>query len=787
MNAQTYQTLEYDQFREQLGAWCSNSLGRRRLQALEPATEISEIRARAALGREFQDLLRICSIPLGGIEDIGPLLQDIQHSHEIPEAGDLHLLARFLEAVSRLREFSGDLEREQFPRLLELFAGLFACADLRSRIELCIDANGRITDEASAQLRKIRRDIKIARGRVQRHLERYLKRPEFRDVVVDQLVTVRQDRFVIPLRSNFRGKIDGVVQGHSASGGTFYVEPTEVVEFNNQLASMRAAEREEEYRILRDIDALVRARLDALETNARILGQIDLQVALATYADKCGGSFLEPDSRPGMLLEQLRHPLLGEDAVPVDVRLESPVRALLITGPNTGGKTLAIKAAGLAVLCCNAGIPVLCQEGASRLAFFDSVYADIGDEQSIEQSLSTFSSHVVNIARIAREAGERSLVLLDELGSGTDPEEGAPLGVGILHAFLQRRCHLLATTHLGALKRWAMSEPAVRSAAVAFDLASLQPEYRLLYDRQGESGALLIAERYGLDADIVQRARLFREEQLTEGLRTIESLERQLEGYRKREAEFREQREALESRLQQLDREQRARVAAAQRERDRALEEADRILREVRVESERYRKSMKKSAVASADRERFDQLRRDVGDRAQQVRRGRLEPLMGDPQPGDLVHLERMGKDGRVIAVRGRQVEVDLSGMRVQVKRDQLFAPRDPDRSRAQSSATPQTSEDHGIRSADAKPELKLIGMTRDEAIPELERYLAAVALSSYPRVRIIHGLGTGRLKRAVQEYLRQAGAPWSNFRAGEAHEGGLGATVIELEAGGDE
>ncbi|MBB5021453.1 endonuclease MutS2 [Desulfurispira natronophila] len=777
--------LEYPKIKEFLKSFVTSSLGRRALDDLQPGQSYMEVRSRIAVGQEFLLLCRDFSQPpMGGLEDPLPLLEKTGTQGQILEPAELFRLSTFLASIKNLKDYFAAMEGD-FPRSREIGGDLQPCADLKSRIDMCIEESGHISDGASAVLRKVRRDLRTLRTRVRKQMERYLGDPQYKDVIIDNIVTLRRDRYVIPLRSNFKGKIDGIVLDHSASGGTFYVEPREVVDVNNRLATLHAQEREEEYRIISELSQLVQSRMRALQANVALVERIDMYIGFANYALKHDGTYLETRQSRGCCLPGLRHPLL-ENPVAVDTRLGGDFPPmLLITGPNTGGKTLALKSAGLAVLSHNSGIPVLCRENESFMGYFAAIYADIGDEQSIEQSLSTFSSHIVNIAHAAKSVDERSLVLLDELGSGTDPEEGGALAVGILQYFAQRKCCLMATTHHNAVKHFAHRNHQVENACMEFDSQTLQPTYRILYGQQGQSSALDIAARYGLPLEIVDAARNFRESSTGEAARTIAALERKLERYVRDDEAFQSRSRRLEQELQALQQQKQQLQQQSSRNLEQASLQARDIVRQARQEAKRYLQNLKSSSDQEARRQqaRFESMAQQVFADAQQMERSHLQKL-SNIAAGDQVYVAKLQRDGTVITVRGKKAEVEVGGLRTQVGVDELFAPRGQ-----AGSATVHTSSGHAAESAApayvgphhaVSPELMLVGKRVEESLGELEDYLSRAISADLDSVRIIHGMGTGRLKRAVRHYLDQV-PQVKNYRDGEAFEGGLGATVVEL------
>ena len=643
-----------------------------------------------------------------------------------------------------------------------------------------------MADAASVELEAIRRELAKAHERLQQRMQSLLNSPPVRAALQDSIVTIRDGRYVLPVRSEARGEVRGVVHDTSASGATVYVEPMAVVELGNRWRELQLQERREVERILRELSDAVGEAGDELVDAVERLAGIDLALAKARLANELDARALaagEPD-QPWLLeapaelrLVEARHPLLEGEVVPVTIEVGGRYRALLITGPNTGGKTVALKTAGLLCAMALAGLPVPAAAG-TRVPVYDAIFADIGDEQSIEQSLSTFSGHITSIIDVIERAGPRSLVLLDELGAGTDPTEGAALGIAIVDRLVTAGATLIATTHHSELKLYAHGADAVTNASVEFDLQTLAPTFHLTIGLPGQSNALAIASRLGMPEGVIETAR----EAVSTEERDVEALLGELHTQRAtaedlaaRAAEAREEAEALRAELgQQLS--ELATESARLREdaRRRVREE----LREVERLLERTRRSVESARLeqAAADLERTRAAAASLAPEPapSAAAERRQAPVI---EPGYSVWLRGVGLPGEVLSGLDEfgEFEVQLGALRTRVRVEQV-----------------ERSSAAGVRSAapaaattppppDAVPdEVEVRGRTVDDAIPMVERFLDQAARSGHERVRVIHGRGTGTLRHAVRELL-QGHALVTQFETAEPREGGDGVTIVYL------
>ncbi len=783
-----WQTLELPKILERLAAHASFSAGAEKARALAPSTDPAEIRERLATTTEARRFLSLYPLTdLGGARDVRPMVEAARRE-AILAPTDLLDIAQTLQAARRLRQ-TVTRQEAHFPRLAAVAARLEPCPELVEAIERVLDERGEVRDDASPALARIRSELRTVHDRLITRLQRIISSPETAPFLQEPIITMREGRYVIPLKADFKGRIRGIVHDRSASGATLFIEPLSVVELGNTWRELQAAEEQEIQRILADLSARVAARGAEILETVDALADLDLAFAKARYADELDA--VEPiltDGKPDrdgtrLRLLRARHPLLDPaTVVPIDVILDGETHVLVITGPNTGGKTVTLKTVGLLALMAQSGLHIPADEN-SMLPVFSAVYADIGDEQSIEQSLSTFSAHLTNILSFIHRADEHSLVLLDELGAGTDPAEGSALARALLETFRQRGAVTLVATHYPELKAYAQLTPGVCNACVEFDPETLRPTYRLTIGIPGRSNALAIARRLGLDEEIVRRAEalLSPQERQTEHLLAdlhrlrLEAARARDEAYAAR-AEAQRLTEELRRRLARIDEERAAILEEARRE---ALEELERLREEARALRQQWRKvyltppvaqdlSGAPPTVAEAEAE-LNRLAAEVAESLQAP-----EPLLptGPLRPGDAVWVKSLRAVGQLRALADDEAEVQVGPLRVRVPARELERRAPP----------PPAVEPSGVRYAPPAVPLRLDlrGQTVEEALESLDRYLDAAALAGLPWAHIVHGKGTGALRQAVRDFLRRHPLVRS-YRSGEEGEGGDCVTVVVL------
>ncbi len=783
MDSKTLRVLEYDKILERLAAHCDFPPSAERARALRPTPSLRKARVRLAETGEARRLLASHPLNIGGARDIRSQV-DLAARGGVLEAGDLLEIKDTLAACRDLKKAILRLE-DEYPLLAQVASRLPDTYGIVTAVSHALSERGEVLDTASPDLASIRAELRVAHDRLTARLQKIITNPKIAPMLQEAIITQRDGRYVIPLRAEFKGQIKAIVHDQSASGATLFVEPLSLVELNNRYRELQLAERDEVRRVLADLSAHVAAHAEAILSGLRALAELDLLFAKARYAEELDASeptLLDSANRPPLRLLSARHPLLDpETVVPIDVVLEEGVRALVITGPNTGGKTVTLKTVGLLALMAQAGLHIPAQEG-SELPCFRAVYADIGDEQSIEQSLSTFSAHIKTIIRILKKADARSLVVLDELGAGTDPQEGSALARAILSYLLERGAMTLVATHYPELKLYAHATEGVMNASVEFDLHTLRPTYHLTIGLPGRSNALAIAKRLGLPEAVLAAARseihpdALRAEDLLDEIqrqRRLAHKERRKAEKARREAH--RLRRELTERLEKIEDE---RLAILEEAREEARAEVEALREEVRELRRMLRKARQPLEIAKEVEARVEALEKNVPRRAPR-RRVDEEPL---PAIGDRVHIRSLKVDGVVTALDGEEAEVQAGMLRVRVPLDDLrrksapeadAAPRRAEASPAvQSVSTPLPSVDLDLR-----------GRRVDEALEALERHLEQAYLAGLPFVRVIHGKGTGALRQAVREALR--GNPYAaSFEEGKEGEGGAGVTVVKVKEG---
>lgn len=788
MRARDLEALGFAGVCRRVADFASSAAGRERCLALRPLPSPNAAEVALDQARAFADLIeRHGRPPLGAFPDVRPHLRSAAVAGFVLDGESLVEVRSVLECLRSCRAYfrtcAGDLGA-----LAPLVDDLPAFAPLGEALARALDHDGSVLDQASDELAAVRAAIRKLRDGLSRKLGDLIARRGMADVVADHYVTLRNDRFVIPVKAGATSRIQGVVQDRSVSGETFFVEPLFAVELNNQLLAAVRDEQAIVRRILADLTELVRRDGAAIAAAVERLGDIDCAVARALFA--VDYACTRPTFSAGEIaLRDARHPGLvftGRPVTPIDILLPVDRRVLVITGPNTGGKTVALKTLGLAALMARSGLLVTAAEGA-RLPFFKEVFTDVGDEQNIERDLSTFSAHVANLVEVLAAAGDGSLVLLDEPGVGTDPEEGAALAVGLLRFFEHRSARVAVTTHYRPVKIHAAGSDACQVCAVDFDVARLQPRYRLVYQSLGRSLALPIAERLGLQSEVLAAAR---EEQSDESrafaevLERLENARRELEAAR---AEMAVETAALEQQRQTLrEREiESARLAEDLRERrQRAWKDELREAREfVRELKDRGRAQLRDMRATPAQRTEFARFVR----RQEELVETRARPdaatapagfeeraAAGASRPaiGDTVSVGERGIAGELLSIEGDRAWVQRGTLRFEVPSAQLtrVAPR-------QAAPAPRVHVDRG---GEAEREILLIGLRARQALERLESFLDRAAQSSCDSVRIVHGVGSGALQRAVRDYLSTS--PYcAEFRPGEDGEGGAGVTVAKL------
>ena len=777
--------LEFDKLRSLLACFAQSEPGRAEVLRLAPLADRQEVGQRLAQAAQSMALHSTEGpVPVGGTPDLAELLSQVKVEGSFLASVELLKVRDAAEAARRCRSF---LEaRRQFPLLCELAEGLFPQAMLLREIRESIGPRGEILDGASFELAELRREMVSARGAIRRALEALLSDGSLASVFQERLITERGGRYVLPLRADCRGRIRGFIHDESASGQTLFIEPAQTLEDNNRLQSLLRQEKREEEKILKRLWTQVRRQSPELLSNQRILARLDLLGALAVFALKSKACIPQLEQEPGFHIRQACHPLLIFEpdgrlrearVIPVELRLAKGKDSLIISGPNTGGKTVALKTLGLFVLMARSGVPLPCLEG-SRVYPFGGVFADIGDEQSIEQSLSTFSGHLKRLRGVLERADGQSLVLLDEAGTGTDPAEGGALCLAALDSLRARGAIVALTTHLNMVKGYAQLHPRVETAAVEFDPVTLAPTYRLHYGIPGASKAFAIARNLGIPEEVLERARGYLGEGETRGLELVEELNRlraELEAQREEAASLlaraKSDREHRRKLLQELEAQKSAILEKARQKGEQALRKA----------KDRMQQSLQKADESLSARARAEAAR-DLGEAKEELSGLKTAPVRPHRVPreldaGEWVKIPLLQAEGRVVSVRDGQAELDVAGkkMRLRIAQLEAFSPRRFEQ------AAPRTRVSSRIEREDFSPRLMLVGKHVEEALQALERFIDDALLCGARDLEIVHGSGEGILRRAVRDLLAGHRAV-VRYHAADLKQGGDNVTLVELK-----
>lgn len=789
MDPRSQALLEFPLIRERLAAATSFPPSRRAAEALEPSADPGIVARRLDETDQTRALLtERAGIGIGGAHDIGPSVERAARGGRLDPTQFLEI-AETLDATARLATHLADDRR---PLLHALARELHALPALRSTLTRTFDPMGEVLDTASPRLGGLRASVRVAYDRLRRRLDA-LVGTELGSALQEPIITLRNGRYVVPVKAEARARVKGIVHDASGSGQTLFIEPLVAVELGNAWREAQVAEAEEVARILDELSAFVAANATALRESLDAMARFDLWAARASLAAEMDAVRAETADRPEVILLSARHPGLSGRVVPIDIRIGDGYTALVVTGPNTGGKTVTLRTLGLLSLMHQSGLHVPAAAG-SRLPIWSDIFADIGDEQSVAQSLSTFSGHLRRITTIVDAAGPGTLVLLDELGAGTDPTEGSALAQALLDHFIRAGAIVAATTHYAELKAYAHTTPGARNAAVEFDLESLTPTYRLTIGLPGGSQAFAIAERLGLPPSIVEDAR----SRLSEAQRSFEATLASIRETEGETADALESARAAEVRAREALRIAQEERRRARHERDEAIRaaraEADAVLAALREELAETRRALERETVTAASLdaalERADILAARLPTPSEDVEEAPAVPADPDHvwQVGERVRSRNGGWEGRIAALDrgGRRATLESGGMRVVVDVEDLTPSAAPsgtiaaDRAAAGAAVTSNIGAIRLGRARSVASSLDLRGARVEEALEALDRYLEDASLAGMPSVTVIHGLGTGALRDAVR---MAAGAHplVRDLRPGERGEGGDGATIVRL------
>ena len=812
MNQKALKTLEYDKIINQLTEYAASPLGKALCQNLSPSSDLEEVRTWQAQTTDAVTRIRLKgSVSFSGIRDIGDSLKrlDIGSSLSIPE---LLSISSLLTVAARAKAYGrhdgeddarGTSEpQDDFDSLEPLFAGLEPLTPLNNEIKRCILSEDEVADDASPGLSHVRRSMKVTADRINTQLNSILN--SNRSYLQDAVITMRDGRYCLPVKSEYKNQVSGMVHDQSATGSTLFIEPMAIIRLNNEMRELEIQEQKEIEAVLASLSNQAAPCTEELRMDMELLAQLDFIFAKAGLARhyKCSAPVF--NDKGYIHIKDGRHPLLNpQTAVPINIWLGRDFDLLIVTGPNTGGKTVSLKTVGLFTLMGQSGLHIPAWEG-SELAVFDEVFADIGDEQSIEQSLSTFSAHMTNIVRILNEADSRSLCLFDELGAGTDPTEGAALAIAILSFLHNMKCRTMATTHYSELKVFALSTPGVENACCEFNVETLQPTYRLLIGIPGKSNAFAISQKLGLPGYIIDDAKSHleaKDESFEDLLTSLESSRLTIE---KEQAEINAYKDEIASLKNRLTQKEERLDERKDKILKNATEEAQRILREAKETADQTIKQINKLAASSGVGKELEAERARLRDQLKKTDEKLTVKPKGPSQPispkklkiGDGVKVLSMNLKGTVSTLPNARgdlyVQMGILRSLVNIRDLELLNEKDISATLGDGSSISYggkaargkgsgSSQIKMSKSSTVSAEVNLIGMTVDEAVPAMEKYLDDAYLAHLQTVRVVHGRGTGALKNAVHKRLRQLKYV-KEFRLGQFGEGDSGVTVVTFK-----
>ena len=791
MNEKALKTLEYYKIIDMLEAFATSSIGKNKCRQLRPLDNLTEIETMQqetadALSRIYQK----GSLSFSGVKDVRGSLKRLEVG-SILGIGELLAIRSLLENASRAKAYSRrETENEHTDSLDNMFELIEPLSPLATEIGRCILSEDEISDDASTGLRQVRRSMKLTNDKIHTQLSSFVS-GNSRTYLQDAVVTMRNGRYCIPVKAEYKSQVPGMIHDQSSTGSTIFVEPMTIVRLNNEMRELEIQEQKEIEMILSNLSQLAAENLDAIFDDVKLLSELDFIFARAQLAKSQNAT--EPRFNRDRIIDikKARHPLIDKHkVVPIDIRIGETFDLLIVTGPNTGGKTVSLKTVGLLTLMGQSGLHIPAFDN-SRLSVFREVYADIGDEQSIEQSLSTFSSHMTNVVRFMETADSDSLVLFDELGAGTDPTEGAALAIAILSTLHERGIRAMATTHYSELKVYALSTPGVENASCEFDVETLRPTYRLLIGVPGKSNAFAISQKLGLPLSIIERAKeqISQEDEtfedvlsnLEESRKTIESEREELASYKEEIKTLKEQLEAKQDKLDQ----RKERIIAE------ANEEAHRILREAKDYADQTMRIFNKAGKDSMSakdlekhrsdlRKKMDKAGKKVALKTPQKQKSTLRPQ--DLSLGDSVKVMSLNVKGTVSSKPDSKgmlfVQMGILRSKVHISDLQLIDEpviTGPALSRTGAGKIKMN------KSASVRTEINLLGKTVDEAVSELDKYLDDAYLAYLSSVRIVHGKGTGALRKGVHNYLKRLKYV-QDFHLAEFGEGDAGVTIVEFK-----
>ena len=792
MNEKVLKNLEFYKIIEQISSFASSSIGKERVRQLKPSSDIEEIKIwQKETSEAVTMILKKGSLKIGGLRDIAPYLQRTAIGGSL-SFEELLNVADFLSSCKIAKDYGKSENKYDVYEVLEpKFNIIEPIESLDKEITRCIISDTEMSDDASLKLKEIRKEIKSTNERVRIELNKIIQSSTHKAMLQDPVITVKSDRYCIPVKSEYKNAFSGMIHEQSATGATVFMEPTSVVMLNNKVKELQGEEKQEIARILKKLSDMVNEQRDVLLSNLEILIEIDFIFAKGEYSIKINGTEPVFNEKGYINIKKARHPLLDTTkVVPTDIYLGDEFTTLLITGPNTGGKTVSLKTIGLFTLMGQAGLHISAFD-KSELAIFDNVFSDIGDEQSIEQSLSTFSSHMTNIVSILENVTDNSLVLLDELGAGTDPTEGACLAIAIIQYLKDREIRTAVTTHYSELKVFAITTEGVSNASCEFDVNSLRPTYRLLIGVPGKSNAFAISKRLGLPDYIIEDAKnlLSKEDTKFEDVITDLEINQKSLMIEKESAES----YRLEAERLKQDVEKQKEKTRKQKEKIllKATEDAKRIVAQAKIESDNIVKEIQKLAKEKANQNNINEQRQKLKDKLSNLdnridkfnnKNSQKREIPKNLKKGDRIYVHSLGQYGVVVSEPNQKGEVMVSAGIMNIKttiRDLSIDTTYVEPKKEQ--IKPKKTSFKNNKSMTVSYEVDLRGLYVDEAIDKVDKFIDDAFLAGMDTISIIHGKGTGALRNGIHEYLRRHSRV-KKYRLGEFGEGDAGVTIVEFK-----
>ncbi|HVJ48321.1 endonuclease MutS2 [Desulfitobacterium sp.] len=790
INERVIRKLDFDKILERLAERCLLPRAQEIAEALRPYANQDQARDALAETGEGRALLRVNPLfTVRGAKEVRPLLERCLRGGTLSPEELLHIRDT-LKAARQIKQSIIEGKTET-PHFRAIVLGIDPPKGIEDEITLCITEDGFVADQASSQLAEFRRAITRLQKRIRDTLEGIIRNSANQKILQDPIITQRSDRYVVPVKLEYRQSFPGIVHDQSASGATLYIEPMAVVNLGNELREVTLKEQREVQRILLQLSAHVEGDAERIADAHEGLAQVDFILAKSHLSEKMNGGAPELSDQQEIKLVQARHPLLSGSVVPLNIELGKHFDTVVITGPNTGGKTVALKTVGLLAAMAQSGLHIPA-EANSRVGIFTRIFVDIGDEQSVEQSLSTFSGHMKNIVEIIQGADSRSLILLDEIGAGTDPTEGAALAMAIISELHERGCRIIATTHYGALKNFAYNTPRVENASVEFDVETLRPTYRLLIGIPGKSNAFNIAGRLGLNSTILERAKSFvteREMQVADLIENLEDTQRDIEREKRR---IQEERQVIEIKSSQLKEKSLSLEEDYQERLTKAQDEATELLRQTRREAEilidelkqALKEEHKDQHTIERARQGIRKISNKLGVKEKPNRISTGDGLStGEIKLGQTLYLTKLRQKGHVLKLPNEsgKIFVQVGVIKLNVPMNEVRLVKEEKVSKPLRAETVGQGRIGLGKAQNVRTEIDLRGMMVEEATEELDKYLDDAVLTGAGLVYIIHGKGTGALRAGVQAFLK--GHPHvQSFRLGEHGEGDFGVTVVELK-----